>query len=73
MKAEHNHWYKCQEGQMPEDFGIEFGTDVLIWINGKYFVGHRYINVGEGGLPMWYRYSGYRVSAWMLPSPYVEQ
>lgn len=80
MIAIHNHWYKCQEGQMPEDFenclvpNERWTENVIVAYedNGLDVADRMRSNSGN-----WrWMHSNDKDTiflAWMLPSPYVEQ
>lgn len=78
MIAEYNHWYKCQEGQMPEDFSNIKENEMVIVTETKYYnkgtrisVDYRYKDTQEDRT-WYYDRNGYYL-VWMLPEPYKEE
>lgn len=84
MKAEYDHWYKCQEGQMPEDFentkmnGSSFRKLVVVQTpytdeDDGLDAQHReeWEEFGASGY-QWQDYEDKEVIAWKLPKPYKE-
>jgi len=76
MKAEFNKWYKCQEGQMPEDFenvrdDEDSTVQVVLLDPGRCFDAD-FRTVNEKGIWEWDCYKDGNKKAWMLPEPYKE-
>lgn len=70
MNAEYNHQYKCQEGQMPEDFENVKGLSVVTYfprneIDVDFRVGHEWNSIISSDYPHMVE----RPIAWMLPEP----
>lgn len=79
MKAEYNHWYKCQEGQMPEDLitldenGRETRNVLIARKNEFAELGyHLFLDFRIKGREKWRWANVTEVLAWMLPEPYKE-
>lgn len=84
MIAEYNHWYKCQEGQMPEDFENiptfcdgDVTENVTVWYELDSHIGsahRRYIYSEEENWHWeWNTYRDDSILAWMLPESYKER
>lgn len=72
MKAEYNKWYKCEEGQMPEDFENVLDNPVITWEDTSTFISpmgfdRRVCDDIDG----WRWETNQNPEAWLIIKPYI--